>query len=252
MRLPSIEECQTDFQRDVGYGDYVRQFFHPMRRKPGPFSYHLRLHKVVSAFQEYLKPSSEVADVACAAGNFALTLAEKGFKVTAVDLLEDLLDYAKKKHTSGEIKFVKCNLMDYRHPHPIDGILMGEVIEHVAWPEQLIESAKQNLKTGGIFVVTTPNGEYGGNDLPTFSQIGDRSKFEAEQFHHGHHLFLYTPGELKSLLEKGGFEVLRVEVFNSHYLTKNVLRWLVPFEALIKLDGLFSEVFRLWVEALPI
>lgn len=241
MRLPSIEECKNDFQRDVGYGDDVRQFFHPMRRKPGPFSYHLRLHKAVSAFLENIAPPAEIADVACAAGNFALTLAEKGYRVTAVDLLDDLLDYAKKKHTKGDIRFVQSNLMDYRHPTPLDGILMGEVIEHVAWPEHLIEAAKKNLKQGGIFVLTTPNGEFGGNDLPTFMQIGDRTKFEAEQFHHGHHLFLYTPSEIRNLLEAGGFEVLKVEVFNSHYLTQNVLRWLFTFNSLIKLDEWFSK-----------
>lgn len=242
MRLPTIEECRNDFQRDIGYGDDVRQFFHPIKRKPGPFSYHLRLNKAVSAFEEHLPPPAEIADVACAAGNFALTLAEKGYKTTAVDLLDDLLDYAKKKHTHGDIKFVQCNLMDYRHPNLLDGILMGEVIEHVAWPEKLIESAKLNLKSGGIFVLTTPNGTYGGNDLPTFAQIGDRSKFEAEQFHHGHHLFLYTPEELKRLLEAGGFEVLKIEVFNSHYLTKSVLRWAFTFNALIFLDAILSKI----------
>ncbi len=222
MRLPAFEECTTDFQREFGYGDDVRQFFHPKARKPGPFSYHLRMHHVLESFADFLPPPAEIADIACAAGNFALVLAEAGYRVTGVDLLEDLLDYARKKKTTGEIDFVQGNLMEYRHPRALDGILMGEVMEHVAWPEQLVAAAHENLRPGGIFVVTTPNGSYGGNDIPTFSAITeDRREFEGKQFHHGHHLFLYTPDELRVLLEKGGFEVLRLEVFNSHYLTKS-------------------------------
>lgn len=222
MRLPAINECDSDFQKEFAHGDDVRQFFHPYARKPGPFSYHLRLHHVVKAFREFLPPPAEIADVACAAGNFALTLAEAGYKVTGVDLLEDFIRYARLKRTKGEVEFVQGNLMDYQHPRALDGLLMGEVIEHVAWPEKLIEAAARNLRPGGVFVVTTPNGSYGGNDLPTFKDVtADRAKFEAVQFHHGHHLFLYTPEELRALLEAGGFEVLRVDVFNSHYLTKS-------------------------------
>jgi 2-polyprenyl-3-methyl-5-hydroxy-6-metoxy-1,4-benzoquinol methylase len=242
MRLPALEECTTDLQREVGYHDDVHQFFHPRSRKPGPFSSHLRMDQVVRAFADFVPPPAEVADIACAAGNFALMLAERGYKVTGVDLLEDLLIYAEKKRTHGEIGFVHGNLMDYRHPRPLDGILMGEVIEHVAWPEQLIAAAAENLRKGGLFVLTTPNGTYGGNDLPTFSSItSDRREFEGKQFHHGHHLFLYTPAELRGLLERGGFELLRIEVFNSHFLTKSgVFRYFFSRKCLMRLDRILS------------
>ncbi len=244
MRLPNLNECENDFQRDICYGDDVRQLFHPYPRKPGPFSYHLRLGQVVKAFQDFLPPPAEVADMACAAGNFAITLAEHGYKVVGVDLLPDFLTYARKKCMEGDINFVTGNLMEYRHPQPLDGVLMGEVIEHVAWPEKLIASAHANLKTGGIFVLTTPNGEYGANDLPTYKEISaDRSKFEAIQFHHGNHLFLYTPGELKELLERGRFELLRLEVFNSHHLTKRtILRYFFPQFCLRIFDRLLSRI----------
>ena len=243
MRLPKIEECESDFQREYGYGDDTRQYFHPYPRKPGPFSYHLRLHHVLKAVSDFLPIPAEIADVACAAGNFALLLAEKGYRVTGVDLIEDFLKYAQKKRTSGEIQFVQGNLMDYRHPRPLDGLLMGEVIEHVAWPEKLITAAAENLRTGGIFVLTTPNGTYGANELPTYKQIsGDRAKFESMQFSPSHHLFLYTPAEIRELLEKGGFEVLRIEIFNSHYLTKSgIYRWFLPQFMLKIVDSWLSR-----------
>ena len=168
MRLPQVTECKNEFQREYGFGDDIRQYFHPYPRKPGPFSYHLRLGRVIEAFKRFLPPPAEIADMACAAGNFAISLAEKGYRVTGVDLLEDFLFYARLKCTEGEINFTSGNLMEYRHPTPLDGVLMGEVIEHVAWPEKLIASAHANLRVGGVFVLTTPNGEYGANDLPTF------------------------------------------------------------------------------------
>jgi 2-polyprenyl-3-methyl-5-hydroxy-6-metoxy-1,4-benzoquinol methylase len=248
MRLPGIEECENDFQRQYARGDDERQFFHPRPRKPGPFSYHLRMHQVLRAFQDFLPAPAEVADVACAAGNFALRLAEQGYRVTGVDLLDDFLRYARRKRTNGDIEFVQGNLMSYRHPHPLDGVLMGEVIEHVAWPENLIASAHANLRQGGIFVLTTPNGTYGGNDLPTFRDVagGDRKKFEAVQFDPSKHLFLYTPDELRALLEQGGFEVLRLEVFNSHFLTKSgFVRYFFTVNGLKRLDrGLARLPFK--------
>jgi len=245
MRLPSIEECENDFQRNYGYGDDVRQFFHPRPRKPGPFSYHLRMHHVLSAFRDFLPPPARVADMACAAGNFALKMAEEGYEVTGVDLIDDFLRYARRKRTTGAIEFVHGNLMEYRHPQQLDGLLMGEVIEHVAWPENLIASAKENLKAGGLFVITTPNGTYGGNDLPTFRHVAgtDRKSFEAVQFDPSKHLFLYTPEELRSLLEAGGFELLRLETFNSHYLTKSgFARYFFSLKALKWLDRRLSRV----------
>lgn len=46
------------------------------------------------------------------------------------------------------------------------------------------------------------------------------------------------------LLEQGGFEVLRVDVFNSHYLTKSgVFRYLFPMSVL--------RVFDRWLSRLP-
>jgi 2-polyprenyl-3-methyl-5-hydroxy-6-metoxy-1,4-benzoquinol methylase len=244
MRLVKLEECQNDFQREYCYGDDVRQFFHPRPRKPGPFSYHLRLGQVVDAFAKYLPPPAHIGDLACAAGNFALTLAERGYKVTGVDLLEDFLSYARKKHTHGDVEFVQGNILDYRASTPLDGVLMGEVIEHVAWPEYLLQSAKENLRVGGVLVLTTPNGAYGKADLPTFKQISkDRSQYEKRQFHPGKHLFLYTPEEMHELMAQAGFEVLEVKVFNSHHLTRRaVLRYFCTQGMLRALDERLSPL----------
>ncbi|MCO5143411.1 MAG: methyltransferase domain-containing protein [Oligoflexia bacterium] len=244
MRLPSEAECKNEFQKDFCYGDDVRQYFHPNPRKPGPFSYHLRMHHVITAFQRFLPAPAKVADMACAAGNFAITLSEKGYDVTGVDLLDDFLDYARKKPTQGSIQFVQGNLMEYQHSSQLDGILMGEVIEHVAWPEKLIASAYKNLRPGGLFVLTTPNGDYGGNDLPTYKEISqDRKAFEAKQFDPSHHLFLYTPEELKSLLSAGGFEVLLLDVFNSHFLTKSgMFRYFFSMDMLKAIDRMLSPL----------
>ena len=66
---------------------------------------------------------------------------------------------------------------------------------------------------------------------------------EAVQFDPSKHLFLYTPEELRFLLVKGGFEVLRIEVFNSHYLTKSgFLRYFFTMDSLKRLDVRLSRL----------
>src|SRR5207342_664659 len=47
-----------------------------------------------------------VLDVGCAQGTLALLLAERGHHVTAVDIRPQFLDYAKSRHTHGDIRFL--------------------------------------------------------------------------------------------------------------------------------------------------
>ncbi len=232
MRRVSESELASDFEREIPWGDDERHYYHPKKKKASVFSYFIRLEAVIDLVRRF-STGPRVLDVACAQGNFALLLAEAGFDVTALDLSEEFLAYAKKKYSHGKIEFIHANVMDYQSGQPFDTVICGEVIEHVAYPKDLLAAASRNLKTGGHLILTTPNGNEWGSPLKTYSEIEDVSALIPRQFHFGDHLFLYTENELRSLLSECGFETVEVTKFNSAYLSQmKGLRYLFPISLL--------------------
>lgn len=228
MRRIALSETENSFERDLCWGDDERYLYNPNRRKASVFGHFLRIEEVVRLVKLF-SPGSRLADLACGQGTFSLLLAEAGYDVTAVDIQEDFLRYARKKHTHGTFRTVHANLMEFRDAQRFDCVLAGEVIEHVAYPRELLRSLRENLRPGGICVITTPNGADFSSTLPTFSEVKDVSALIPKQFHWGDHLFLYTDGELRGLLEEAGFEVLYLEKYHSAYVSQiKALRYLMP------------------------
>ena len=96
-----------------------------------------------------------------------------------------------------------------------DVVLCAELIEHVAHPRELLHHLRRFLHPGGHLVVTTPNGAFAGNRLPTLSQVRDLEELEKRQFQPDSdgHLFLLTPAELREILEQARFSLVRTILF---------------------------------------
>lgn len=246
MKSVSEKDLTSDFQREYAWGDDQRYWYNPNRRKASVLGFFTRWETMIQAIKTHLPlpsdpnlPAPHLADFACAQGNFALPLAEAGYRVTAIDIQPDFLRYAEMKHSHGDFKTLQANIVEYRSPEGFDGILLGEVIEHVAFPEQLLRSVFENLKPGGIFVLSTPNGAEFEQPLPTFKQVTDLTALIPRQFHWGDHLFLYTVEELQELFAKVGLEWVEHSKLNSSYVTQlKGLRYLLPLRALQALERL--------------
>lgn len=237
MRRVPETEVDTDFERQFCWGDDERYFYNKNRRKASVFGHFLRIDEVLRLVRTFSR-GQRVADLACAQGNFGLLLAEDGYDVTAVDIHPDFLRYAQKKHTHGKFKTHQANLMEFRDPEGFDCVLVGEIIEHVAFPDQLLRSVFENLKPGGICVLTTPNGEDYSSRLPTYRQVTNIEELIPRQFHWGDHLFLYTTGELRELFARAGLSVIYAEKYHSAYVSQlKAIRYLLPFQALKWLEG---------------
>jgi len=232
MRRVSEAELESDFERQYCWGDDERYLYNPNRRKASVFGYFLRLQEVLRLVKAYC-PGRRIADFACAQGNFSLMLAEQGYEVLGVDIHPEFLKYAGKKYTHGTFHTHQANLIDFRDPKGFDGILVGEVIEHVAFPKELLNSVFANLKAGGICILTTPNGADYCSNLPTYEQVTNISELIPRQFHWGDHLFLYTENELRKLIIEAGMEVLYFEKYNSAYVSQlKAIRYLLPLQFL--------------------
>lgn len=190
----------------------------------------------------------DVLDVGCAQGTLALLLAEEGHRVLAVDLRSEFLDYARSRHEHGEIEFRVANAMELDLGRQFDLVFANQIIEHVVYPEILLSRLVVHLKAEGRVVVTTPNGLYVRNSLPTFSQLGDRRTLEDRQYSADGdgHFFAYTPDEMRGLAMEAGLEGVEVSTFETpiasgHMKARFVTR-LLPLPWVIRADRRASRL----------
>jgi 2-polyprenyl-3-methyl-5-hydroxy-6-metoxy-1,4-benzoquinol methylase len=181
------------------------------------YAYDNRRRETLRLLTEVLSPGARVLDVAAAQGNFSLALAELGFDVTWNDLRAELADYVRLKHERGKIEFAAGNAFELRFPSLFDAVLITEIIEHVAHPDDFLAKAAALVRPGGYIVMTTPNGGYFKNRLPKFSECADPSVFESVQFkpNSDGHIFLLHVNEIEPLAKRAGLTVEKIALFTS-------------------------------------
>lgn len=130
--------------------------------------------------QGYLKNEQTIIELACGTGRLALPLANQGHTVYGVDIDEGMLNYAKKKAESQDIRLhlalQDCTQLDL--PIKSNFIYMtGNSFQHFLSNESqnaLLQSVKKHLNTGGEFVFDTRN--------PILSELAMIET--TEEFHH--------------------------------------------------------------------
>ena len=188
-----------------------------------------------------------ILDVGCAQATLAMQLAQAGHKVTAMDLRQDFLDYAQLRWTHGDINFVCGNVLDIDAnalPEKYDLIFANQIIEHLVYPLEMIEALKKLLAPQGRLVITTPNGKYIKNTLPTFTALGDPKQWEEKQFtaDGDGHFFAYLDTELEDIFQQAGLQFIHSENYESPWISGHMkFRYLhsaLPFSILNGLDKL--------------
>ncbi len=195
------------------------------------YAYENRRHQTLRLLTEVLEPGARILDVAAAQGNFSLALAELGFDVTWNDLRAELADYVRLKHERGQITFSPGNAFELQFPAPFDAVVITEIIEHVAHPDDFLAKAAELVRPGGYIVMTTPNGGYFKNSLPKFSECADPTVFESIQFkpNADGHIFLLHVDEVEPLARRAGLTVEKIALFTNpltagHVKTESLLK----------------------------
>jgi 2-polyprenyl-6-hydroxyphenyl methylase/3-demethylubiquinone-9 3-methyltransferase len=203
------------------------------------YAYDNRRRRTLQLITEVLEPGARILDMAAAQGNFSLALAEMGYVVTWNDLRHELADYVKQKHERGTLSFAPGNAFELDFPVLFDAVLITEIIEHVAHPDDFLLKAAKLVRPGGYIVLTTPNGAYFRNHLPKFSECADPRIYEAVQFkpNSDGHIFLLHPEEIRQISESSGLKIDRLELITNPLTNGH-----------IKLEGLLRVLPRSFVE----
>ena len=210
------------------------------------YAYENRRRETLRLLTEVLSPGARILDVAAAQGNFSLALAELGFDVTWNDLRAELADYVRLKYERGKIEYAPGNAFELNFPSLFDAVLITEIIEHVAHPDDFLAKAAALVRPGGYIVMTTPNGGYFRNPLPKFSECADPTVFESVQFkpNADGHIFLLHVDEIEPLAKRAGLTVDKIRLFTNpltagHVKTEPLLK-ILP-RGIVRAGETFSQ-----------
>lgn len=133
-------------------------------------------------------------DVGCATGQFAASMAGRGWRASGVDLSAYCVGRARELYPS--VVFHHGTLADV--PGRFDVISYLDVFEHLDDPRRELAAIGQALNPGGVLFLELPN-----QDSVDAEILGAQYLFDE-------HLYFYGPHTIELLLANCGFDVLDV------------------------------------------
>lgn len=217
MLRPAFNDAWPESWKQAYQYDLIEVFGEGSSAPGHARAYDQRMAKTLAMVRAAVDPGARIIDIAAAQGNFSLKLAELGFQVTWNDLCDELAGYVALKHEFGDVQFCPGDVFSLSPAERYDAVLITEIIEHVAHPDQFLAQVARLVRPGGHVVMTTPNGEYFANRLPKFSHHPDPAAFESKQFRPDSdgHIFLLHQDEVAPLAQSAGLEVKSIDLFTS-------------------------------------
>lgn len=249
MKLPPVEDVMSPTAMTLRWWD-LREYF---SRDPKDFwtiHYRHRLNAILGAAKTFMLPGGTILDIGCAQATASLLLAEQGYRVIAVDANADCLRYARQRYERGDCAFVSLDVLHGAGVDALrcglDGILLGEVLEHVPQPGRLLKACIDKLRPEGVLIVTTPNGasphnwRFRGYRAEMERQEGDapRSGLGGRSTH----LFNFRLPQLLMLLRSLGLVIRKHAYLNSYAINPLGLHRVLPVEAAASVNAVCARV----------
>jgi len=141
---------------------------------------------------DWIKPKSEVADIACGQGGGCRILAERAGAVLGIDTNGHYIDAANAANNDPRLRFIQgsSDRLSADGPH-FDAIVSMHTLEHVDEPLQFLVNIRKALRPGGVLILEVPRLLPLPLGMPLFP------------FHH----IEYRPESLEPLLMQAGFDI---------------------------------------------
>ena len=171
---------------------------------------------------ESLIPKGRALNVG-AMGSGSKVLLDRGWELNVVEVSEYAAETARQEWGM-DVTVSRIEDVDYPAGY-FDFIKLGHVIEHLADPGAVLQRLNTFLKEGGLILVDTDNasGLKTRIEISVRRLLGERlaaylvGKLTGKNLHKRYgrltppiHLYSFTPGSLKLLLERTGFTVIKL------------------------------------------
>lgn len=151
-------------------------------------------------------------DVGCGTGEWMAHMQARGWRAHGLDFDEA----AVKTALSVGMEVSLGSIEDQQYPSDTyDAVTLNHVIEHLPNPLETLRECHRVLKPGGTLFLATPNIQSWGHQLFREHWRG----LEPPR-----HLQIFSPGSLRSILKKAGFETHTVRTHPSFYVFFHSLR----------------------------
>lgn len=228
--LSAVQSFKDDVVNDPGGWKFGKTF-------PPSYASFGRMRALLAVQEALLLKPHRALEIAAGGGGLSVRLAASGCDVVVNDLREEVIRSSLNEFSNSEgVRIEAGNVFDLSPDNlgKFDLVIACEIIEHVAHPDDLLRHLKTFLKPKGRLLLTTPNGSYFRNKLPTLREVQDFDELEIRQFQPDAdgHLFLLTPRELSELATTVGLRVERLAVWGTPVLSGHIgLRYLAgrPF-----------------------
>ena len=140
-----------------------------------------------------------VYDVGCGRGTFLRVLCELAPKITGIGV-----DPSCDPIETGNLKLIRSTFSDNVIRDDAKLVLLRHVLEHIARPLEFVKELRRAVRRAPVFV-----------EVPEASWIFANNAFWDFCYEHCNY---FVPGSLRSVLERGGFELVRQQVsFGDQY-----------------------------------
>lgn len=114
--------------------------------------------KIIKRLKQLLGNCREVVDLCCGTGDVAIALAKSGYKVTGIDISEDMLNVATEKamEKAARVQFICSDAVDFKLMRKADAIYsltdgMNYMLDGNSL-KQAFTSVYKSLNDGGLFI----------------------------------------------------------------------------------------------------
>lgn len=173
-----------------GYFDYEKD-----KEKMNKFFNH-RLREI-----EKMVPDKNIFDVGAATGYFLDLARNQGWRTSGVELSNYAGFIAQRKGHKIFLDFLE----NLKIRGDFNLVTMWDILEHLRNPKESLTIVNKILKKGGILAITTVNKNNLSSSMPA------------------EHLFYFLQRNLKILLKKTGFEIIKINNIGKKYPLEHVL-----------------------------
>lgn len=165
----------------------------------------IRREQYTQLINKYNLKGKKIIEVGTGRGEFLSILNEFDVDAFGIEHSDEFVTIGVKSGLNITRGFVDSP--DYIIPYgPFDAFLSFNFLEHLPDPNSMLKGIYNNLKEGGIGLVTVPSFEYIIDHDGFYEFIRD-------------HLVYYTEDSLKYLMQKNGFEVIQCSIINRDTLS---------------------------------